>query len=233
VGEAGEKGGEMKSEEPSVYMISESYNLSLFDLYCTSQAEKTNFQEDFLVEISFQVLKAIEYINRNNRVCTDSVSKPAKGPARRSKGLEYGFQGMLRMQNILFDENGQIKLQDMSHVHFDEYEISHSDLIYLPPEVLKGGGLSLYGHQHQGVRRQPFGKAQMIGSQMFQLNSSMDVWTLGMILLHCICIEYRKAEDDQDTFEEILGIYQKIQTRSLINFEEKIDLEKIEREAAA
>ena len=39
--------------ENSVYVISESYNLSLFDLYCTNQAEKTNFSEEFLIETSF------------------------------------------------------------------------------------------------------------------------------------------------------------------------------------
>ena len=43
------------------------------------------------------------------------------------------------MQNILFDQNGCLKLQEMSHLHFDEYEITESDWIFLPPEVLKGG----------------------------------------------------------------------------------------------
>ena len=45
-------GNDMKVEN-SVYVISESYNLSLFDLYCTNQAEKTNFSEEFLIETSF------------------------------------------------------------------------------------------------------------------------------------------------------------------------------------
>ena len=36
-----------------IYLISESYNLSLFDLYCTSQAEKTELSQDFLIETSF------------------------------------------------------------------------------------------------------------------------------------------------------------------------------------
>ena len=31
---------------------------------------------------------------------------------------------MLRMGNILFDKNGSVKLQEMSNVCFDEYEIS-------------------------------------------------------------------------------------------------------------
>ena len=39
--------------ENNIYVISESYNLSLFDLYCTSQAEKTNLSEEFLIETSF------------------------------------------------------------------------------------------------------------------------------------------------------------------------------------
>ena len=50
--------------EINIYLISESYNLSLFDLYCTSQAEKTEISEDFLIETSFQVLKACEYLGR-------------------------------------------------------------------------------------------------------------------------------------------------------------------------
>lgn len=49
---------------------------------------------------------------------------------------------MVRMQNILFDENGQVKVQDMSHLHFDEYEIKETDLIFIPPEVLKSGQIS-------------------------------------------------------------------------------------------
>lgn len=39
--------------ENSIYIISESYNLSLFDLYCTNQAEKTKLTEEFLIETSF------------------------------------------------------------------------------------------------------------------------------------------------------------------------------------
>ena len=29
----------------------------------------------------------------------------------------------------------------MSQLHFDEYEIKESDLIFIPPEVLKGASL--------------------------------------------------------------------------------------------
>lgn len=73
------------------------------------------------------MLKALEYLNR-------------QGDKTHSfKGFQGGFQGMMRMQNILFDENGCIKLQEMSNLHFDEYEIKENDLIFLPPEVLKGG----------------------------------------------------------------------------------------------
>jgi hypothetical protein len=64
---------------------------------------------------------------------------------------------MLRMQNILFDQHGLVKVQDMSHLHFDEYEIKEPDLIFLPPEVLKGGSLT----QQQSVGRRA--KAPMLG----------------------------------------------------------------------
>ena len=113
--------------ENNIYVISESYNLSLFDLYCTSQAEKTNLSEEFLIETSFQVLKAMECLNRQG------------DKTYIIKGFQGGYQGMIRMQNILFDENGLVKVQDMSHLHFDEYEIKESDLIFMPPEVLKSG----------------------------------------------------------------------------------------------
>ena len=66
----------------------------------------------------------------------------------------------------------------------------------------------------------------MIG-HIFQLNNSMDVWTLGMILLHCMCLEYKRPEDEFDTFEEILNLYMKAQGPSLIDLEEKIDVDKI------
>lgn len=44
---------------------------------------------------------------------------------------------MLRMNHILFDNKGQVKIQDMSHIFFDEYSIKANDLIFLPPEALK------------------------------------------------------------------------------------------------
>lgn len=76
----------------------------------------------------------------------------------------------------------------MSHLHFDEYEIKESDLIFLPPEVLKGGS---HLQQQLMTRRQK----NSAGGYIFQLNNSMDVWTLGMILLHCMCLEYKRPDD--------------------------------------
>lgn len=105
----------------------------------------------------------------------------------------------------------------MCQLHFDEYEIKECDLLFLPPEVLKGGSLS---QQPQQGRRS---KAPLIG-HIFQLNNSMDIWTLGMILLHCMCLEYKKPEYEYDTFEEILNLYIKAQGPSLINLEDKIDM---------
>ena len=87
----------------------------------------------------------------------------------------------------------------MSNLHFDEYEITERDIIFLPPEILKCGHLS------SGKRS----KGTLLGSN-FQLNSSMDVWTLGMILLHCSCLEYSKTEENVDTFEEIVNMYMKM-----------------------
>lgn len=69
---------------------------------------------------------------------------------------------------------------------------------------------------------------------VFQLNNSMDVWTLGMMLLHCMCLEYKRPEEEFDTFEEVVNLYLKVQGPSLINLEEKIDVEKmIDAEEAA
>lgn len=218
--------------ESCIYVISESYNLSLFDLYCTSQAEKTNLSEEFLIETSFQVLKALEYLNRqSNHGQPDEASSnasynagplPKRGTTRKNF-FAGGFQGMLRMQSILFDDNGQVKLQEMSNLHFDEYEVNERDIMFLPPEVLKSGHLS--SSNNHGRRT----KGSILGSN-FQLNSSMDVWTLGMILLHCSCLEYSKTEETVDTFEEIVNLFMKMQNGSLINLEDKLDMEQMEAE---
>ena len=58
----------------------------------------------------------------------------------------------------------------------------------------------------------------------------MDVWTLGMILLHCSCLEYSKTEETVDTFEEIVNLFMKMQNGSLINLEDKLDMEQMEAE---
>lgn len=82
--EIGEKSQDSPDSESTVFVISESYNLSLYDLYCTNQAEKTRLQEDFLIEISFQVLKALDHLSRQNN-------------KRTFRGFPGGFKGMLRM----------------------------------------------------------------------------------------------------------------------------------------
>jgi hypothetical protein len=62
----------------------------------------------------------------------------------------------------------------------------------------------------------------------FQLNSSMDVWTLGMIILHCVCLEYKKSENEFQTIDELINFYfNKSKSQSLINVEEKIDFEQL------
>ena len=50
----------------------------------------------------------------------------------------------------------------MSHVLFDQYKLQGHDLIFLPPEALAFGKLSNKG----------------------------DVWTLGIIVLLCISLEF-------------------------------------------
>ena len=50
----------------------------------------------------------------------------------------------------------------MAHVFLDQYKLKESDLIYMPPEALSCGKLSERG----------------------------DVWTLGMLLLLCMSLEF-------------------------------------------
>jgi len=66
------------------------------------------------------------------------------------------------MENIHFDEHGQLKLQEMSHVFFNQYKLSSSDMIFLPPEALAYGKTS----------------------------DKADVWSFGIILLLCISLEF-------------------------------------------
>lgn len=51
-----------------------------------------------------------------------------------------------------------------------------------------------------------------------------------MILLHCACLEYTKTEENVDTFEEIVNLFVKMQNSSLINLEDKLDVEQMEAE---
>ena len=50
----------------------------------------------------------------------------------------------------------------MSHVFFDQYKLKEQDLIFMPPEALSCGKLSERG----------------------------DVWTLGMLILLCMSLEF-------------------------------------------
>ena len=96
---------------------------------------------------------------------------------------------MLHFENIVFDEQGFIKLQEMSHVFFDQYKLKASDLLFMPPEALSHGKLSERG----------------------------DVWTLGIILLVCMSLEFDfEAEPCKFTLESMLSNFSKVKGRSLI-----------------
>lgn len=56
----------------------------------------------------------------------------------------------------------------------------------------------------------------------FQLNASMDVWTLGMILLHCLCLEFRRDTDSTESVEEIVAMYKRQSGPSLVNVDEEL-----------
>lgn len=71
-----------QSNDKQIYLLSEAYNASLLDLYKTNKNENMEFQEEQLIEIAFQVLKALSYLN--------------------SKGLNN--KSMLRMQHIHLDD---------------------------------------------------------------------------------------------------------------------------------
>ena len=79
-------------------MISEAYNASLNDIYRTKKNEDADFSEEQLVEISYQILQAFVAINRCG-------------------GLHY--KSMLHFESIYFDEQGLLKLQEMTHVFLD------------------------------------------------------------------------------------------------------------------
>ena len=73
---------ETRMDVIDVYLVSQAYNANMNDLYLTQRNEKMEFSEDHLVGIAYQVLKALEYLNR--------------------KGLS--LRSMLRMENIMFDK---------------------------------------------------------------------------------------------------------------------------------
>lgn len=97
------------------------------------------------------------------------------------------FKSMLHMDKIHFDENGFVKVQEMSHVFFDQYKLKQSDLIYLPPEALAEGKLSEKG----------------------------DVWTLGITLLLCMSLEF-DLEAVKETRERLLALFNRIKCTSLL-----------------
>ena len=88
----------LSPEAWQVYIVSESYDSSLLSVYKTKKMEDVDFTEDQLIEVAFQVLQAFAALNRRG-------------------GLH--FKSLLHFENIVFDEQGFIKLQEMSHVFFD------------------------------------------------------------------------------------------------------------------
>ena len=79
----------LSPEAWQVYVISESYNASLMDIYRTKKAEDADFSEEQLIEISYQILQALVALNRCG-------------------GLNC--KSMLHFDSIYFDENGFLKL---------------------------------------------------------------------------------------------------------------------------
>jgi serine/threonine protein kinase len=77
---------ETRRDVIDVYLVSQAYNANMNDLYLTQRNEKMEFSEDHIVGIAYQVLKALEYLNR--------------------KGVN--LRSMLRMENIMFDKKVRI-----------------------------------------------------------------------------------------------------------------------------
>lgn len=75
-----------------VYLFSEAYNASLNDLYITNKNENADFTEGQLVEIAFQILKALHFV------------EAATG----------GWKCQLEMDSIYFNEKGHVMLEDIS-----------------------------------------------------------------------------------------------------------------------
>lgn len=70
---------------------------------------------------------------------------------------------MLRMEGIVFDARGKVKLQDFSHVFLGrtELDLYGKDKVFLPPEAFHG--------ENETVKA--------------------DIWTLGIILLFCMSLD--------------------------------------------
>jgi len=89
-----------------------------------------------------------------------------------------GLNGMLRMDMIVFDSQGRVKLQDFSHVYLGRTEIDlyGKDKVYLPPEA--------FYEESDKVKA--------------------DVWTLGIILLFCMSLD--SSQVDFNHFEDNFDI---------------------------
>lgn len=72
-----------RTNQNSIYILTEAYNASLSDLYFTSKHENAEISEDQLTSAAFQILKAICFLNQ--------------------AGLS--MHSMLRMESIYFDLN--------------------------------------------------------------------------------------------------------------------------------
>lgn len=118
------------------------------------------------MEISYQILQAFAALNR-------------------SGGLHCKSQ--LHFENIYFDEQGFLKLQEMTHVFFDQYKLKESDLVFMPPEALSCGKLSERG----------------------------DVWTLGMLLFLCMSLEF-DLQSAQFDLKSMLETFQSVKGASLL-----------------
>ena len=89
----------------------------------------------------------------------------------------------------------------MSHVYFDQYAVKPTDLIFLPPEILK-----LF---HKNLSQPNYFKS--------------DIWTLGMILLHCMCLTFQPS-DEGHSLDQILKTLMQAKNsgnKSLISLDEK------------
>ena len=102
---------------------------------------------------------------------------------------------MLHFENIFFSETGLVKIQEMSHLFFNQYSITGSDLIFLPPEALICGKVSEKG----------------------------DVWTLGIILLICLSLEFEleSAGTNISPQEIVRALMQISNGDSVVNLDEE------------